>query len=214
MDRYGNLKSAQADTVYLVETNGVPATMSPTAGLTSGLVNMQVTYTDYGNSILMAQGKRLRGYRPIPVAGVVRTWTAGAGTTNWHTNANWNPAAVPMSLDSVLIPLAAPLDPVLAANATVRGVTVEDGATISLNAFDLTAHANVSTGTTGGITNTTGRLFLSGTAMTVQGVVPTLRVNGTYSITEAGGNVTARAPITIEAGRLTVSGRRLQASSQ
>lgn len=211
MDRYGNLKSGQADTVYLVETNGVPATMSPTAGLTSGLVNMQVTYTDYGNSILMAQGKRLRGFRPIPVAGVVRTWTAGAGTTSWHTNTNWSPAAVPMSLDSVLIPLSAPLDPVLAANVTVRGVTVEDGATISLNAFDLTAHGNVFTGLTGGITNTTGRLFLSGTAQTVQGVVPTLRVNGTYSLSA---NVNARAPITIEAGRLTVAGLRLQASSQ
>ncbi|HEU4561626.1 MAG TPA: hypothetical protein VFS20_27620 [Longimicrobium sp.] len=214
MDRYGNIKTAQADTFRLVETNGVPATVGASVALASGTADLPVTYTNYGNAILMAQGRRLRGYQPIPVAGVVRTWTAGASNTNWFNNGNWSPAAAPMALDSVLIPAAAPIDPVLVANATVRGVTVEDGATISLGAFDLTANANVSTGTSGGITNTTGRLFLSGTAMTVQGVVPTLRVNGTYSITEAGGNVTARAPITIEAGRLTVSGRRLQASSQ
>lgn len=210
MDRYGNVKTAQADTVVLSETNGVPATFGSSVGLVSGSANLQVTYTDYGSSILLAQGKRLRGYQPIPVAGVVRTWT-GAVSTNWHTGANWSPAAAPKAQDSVLVPLAAPVDPVLAANVTIRGVTVEDGATISLNAFDLTANANVSTGTTGGITNTSGRLFLSGTAATVQGVVPTLRVNGTYSLT---GNVTARAPIQVDAGRLTVSGLRLQASSQ
>jgi hypothetical protein len=211
MDRYGNVLTGQADTVRLEETNGVPATMTPAAALASGTADIYVTYSNYGSSILRAQGRRLRGHRPIPVAGVLRYWTAGAGTTDWHTNGNWSPQAVPMAQDSVLIQLSAPLDPVLAANVTVRGVTVQDGATISLNAFDLTAHADVFTGTTGGITNTSGRLFLSGTAQTVQGVVPSLRVNGTYSLS---GNVNARAPITIEAGRLTVAGLRLQASSQ
>ncbi|WP_325307347.1 hypothetical protein [Longimicrobium sp.] len=209
MDRYGNVKTAQADTVHLTEL-GPPATLGAAAALVSGSANQVVTYTGYGSSTLSAVGRRLTGTQLIDVAGVTRTWTAGAGTTDWFTNNNWSPAAVPMSLDSVVIPVAAPLDPSLAANVQIGGVTVEDGALIALNAFDMNASANVTAGLTGGITNTSGRLFLSGVARTVQGKVPTLRVTGTYSLT---GNVNARAAIQVDAGRLTVSGFRLQADS-
>lgn len=210
MDRYGNVKTAQADTVHLVETNGVPATVGAAAALVLGSANQTVTYTDYGSSLLLAQGRRLSGIRPIPVAGVVRTWTAAAGTTNWHNGNNWIPAAVPMSQDSVVVPASAPLFPAIAANVQVRGVTVENAATLSLNAFDLTASANVIAGLTGGITNTSGRLFLAGTAQTVEGRLPVLRVTGTYSLSA---NVTSRAPIQVDAGRLTVSAVRLQADA-
>jgi hypothetical protein len=209
IDRYGNLKTAQADTVHLVQS-GPPATLGSATALASGVALQSVTYSDYGVSSLSAVGRRLSGTLPITVAGVVRTWTAGAGTTSWHTNGNWSPAAVPMSLDSVLIPVAAPLDPALAANVQVGGVTVEDAAIIALNAFDLTASADVTAGTTGGITNTSGRLFLAGTAKTVAGRLPVLRVTGTYSLTA---NVTSRAPVQVDAGRLTVSGLRLQVDS-
>jgi len=210
MDRYGNVKTTLADTVHLVETNGVPATMGAAAALVAGSASQTVTYTDYGASLLLAQGRRLGGIRSIPVAGVVRTWTAGAATTSWHTAGNWSPAAVPMSLDSVLVPAAAPLFPALAANVAVRGVTVENTATLALGAFDLTASANVVAGLTGGITNSSGRLFLAGTAATVEGKLPVLRVTGTYSLTA---NVTSRAPIQVDAGRLTVSAVRLQADA-
>jgi len=209
MDRYGNVKTAQADTVHLTEV-GPPATVGAAAALVSGSANQIVTYTDYGSSTLSAVGRRLVGTQAISVAGVTRTWTAGAGTTDWFTSNNWSPAAVPMSLDSVSIPVAAPLDPSLTANVQISGVTVEDGALIALNAFDMTAGGSVSTGLTGGITNTSGRLFLSGIAQTLQGKVSPLRVTGTYSLT---GNVTARAVIQVDAGRLTVSGFRLQADS-
>jgi len=210
MDRYGNVKTGQVDTLHLVETNGVPAVAGAAASLVLGSVNETVTYSDYGTSVLMAQGKRLSGVRTIPVAGVVRTWTAGAGTTSWHTAGNWSPAAVPMSLDSVYVPVAAPLFPALAANVQIGGVTVENAATIGLNAFDLTASGNVTAGTTGGITNTSGRLFLAGVAKTVEGKLPVLRVTGTYSLTA---NVTSRAPVQVDAGRLTVSALRLQVDS-
>jgi hypothetical protein len=210
MDRYGNVKTAQVDTVHLVETNGVPATMGAAAALVLGSASQTVTYSDYGSSLLLAQGKRLSAIQPISVAGVVRTWTAGAATTSWHTAGNWSPAAVPMPLDSVLVPAAAPLFPAIAANVAIAGVTVENAATISLGAFDMTASANVTAGTTGGITNTSGRLFLAGTGKTVEGKVPVLRVTGTYSLTA---NVTSRAPIQVDGGRLTVSALRLQADS-
>lgn len=206
VDRYGNVKTAQADTVRLTQS-GAPATLGAAAPLVSGSAAQTLTYTDYGLSTLTAVGRRLSGTIPIPVAGVVRTWTAGAGTTSWHTNGNWSPAAVPMSLDSVVIPVAAPLAPALASSVQIGGVTVENTATLSLGAFDMTASANVTAGATGGITNTSGRLFLAGVASTVEGRVPVLRVTGTYSLTN---NVTARGPLLVDAGRLTVGGLRLQ----
>ncbi|HET6230073.1 MAG TPA: hypothetical protein VFE05_08390 [Longimicrobiaceae bacterium] len=209
VDRYGNVKTTQADTVHLTDV-GPPCTVGAAAALVTGSALQTVTYSDYGTSQLSAVGRRLSGDVTVPVAGVVRTWTAGAGTTDWHTNNNWSPAAVPMSLDSVYVPAAAPFYPALAQNVQIGGVTVENAATISLNAFDMTASANVATGTTGGITNSSGRLFLAGTARTVEGRLPVLRVTGTYSLSA---NVTSRAPIQVDAGRLTVSALRLQADA-
>jgi len=214
LDRYGNVRTTAADTLHLVETNGLSGSVGSPVALASGSADLTVTYSSYGTSILGAVGRRLVGYRSIPVAGVVRTWTAGAGTTDWNTNNNWSPAAVPMSLDSVYVPVAAPLDPVLASNVQVAGVEVEDVALIALGAFDLTASGNVKAGFSGGITNTSGRLFLSGIARTVEGKVPTLRVTGTYSATTGTNqNINARAPIQVDAGRLTISGVRLQADA-
>ena len=209
MDRYGNQK-AVVDTVELEQVSGPPYFTNPPAALVGGQVGIDVIFTDYGTSVMGGIGKRMRGVQTIPVAGVTRTWTAGAGTTNWNTALNWSPAAVPGTLDSVYVPVAAPLDPALVSNVSIQGVTVEDVALISLGAFDLTAAGNVTTGLTGGITNTSGRLFLTGIAKTVQGKTAPLRVTGTYSLT---GNVTSRASIQVDAGRLTVSGFRLQADS-
>jgi hypothetical protein len=210
MDRYGNVKTAQVDTVHLSQT-GPAAVFGSSAALVSGSATQTVTYSAYGTSALTAIGKRLTGNLTIPVAGVVRTWTAGAGTTDWNTANNWSPAAVPMSQDSVYVPLSAPLDPVLASNVSIMGVTVEDAATISLGAFDMTAGGSVLAGLNGGITNTSGRLFLSGIAQTVTGKLPVLRVTGTYSATNPSqGNINSRAPVQVDAGRLTISGVRLQ----
>lgn len=210
MDRYGNVKTAQVDTVHMDAVSGPPYVAGASAALVSGSATQTVTYSDYGTSLMAAIGRRLTGTRILPVAGVTHTWTAGAGTTDWFTPTNWSPAAVPMSLDSVYIPAAAPLYPALTANVSIAGVTVEDVAAINLGAFDLTASGNVSTGFNGGITNTSGRLFLAGVAQTVGGKVAPLRVTGTYSLTA---NVNARAAIQVDAGRLTVSALRLQADS-
>lgn len=210
LDRYGNVVPTEVDEIQLSVT-GAPATL-PGAGSYAGdgRVFLTLTYTDYGNSVLTMTGRRLVGSRPIGVHGVTRTWTAGASTTDWHTGANWLMGAVPMSLDSVYIPVAAPMYPALAANVNIMDVTVENNASLNVNAFDLTSAGNVFAGTTGGITNTTGRLVLTGVAKSLQGRVPRLRVTGTYSLTA---NVTARAPIEVAAGRLTAATYRLQAES-
>jgi hypothetical protein len=206
MDRYGNVKTAQADTVRLAQS-GPPATLGVATALVAGSTTQSVTYTDYGNSLLSANGRRLSGSFPILVAGVTRTWTAGAGTTSWTANANWSPAAVPMALDSVVVPVAAPLYPALTSSVQIGGVNVDDGATLSLGAFDMTASANVTAGLTGGILNSTGRLFLAGNTRVVAGRLPVLRVTGRYSLSA---NVNARGPLQVDAGQLTVSALRLQ----
>lgn len=215
-DRYGNVRTTIPDTVHLEQVSGPPYATGLPVALVSGSADLVVTYTDYGSSVMGAVGRRIKGRRPITVAGVTRTWTASAGTTDWNTALNWYPNAVPMTLDSVYIPVSAPLDPVLASNVQVLGVTVEDVATLNLGAFNLTAGngtsagANVTAGLTGGITNTSGTLVLAGIGSTMQGKLPRIRVTGTYSLT---GNVNARAPIQSDAGRITASAFRLQADS-
>jgi hypothetical protein len=187
VDRYGNLLASARDTVRLEVVSGPQATAGAPVILAAGAGSVPVTYHDYGNSVIAAVGRRIRTERlgaSILVAGVTRTWTAGGGTANWHTGANWVGGAVPLSLDSVVIPLAAPLDPLLAANVSVQGVTVEEGAALNLGSFNLTAGGNVSAPINSGqgITNTTGRLVLAGTAKTVTGRLPRLQVTGTYTL--------------------------------
>jgi hypothetical protein len=181
----------------------VRATLLPDGTVTgrSGGVT-QVTATSGGRT----------GVSILNVGPTLRTWTAGAATTNYQTDNNWTPAAFPVDIDTLLIPLAAPLDPVLTSNITASSITVEDGAMININAFDLTSIGDVVTAITGGqgIVNTTGRLILAGTAKTVQGRLPRVRVTGTYSLT---GNATMRAPLEISAGRLTSSAFRVQVES-
>ena len=116
MDRYGNVKTAITELAELDQVSGPTYTVEPAANFVAGERSRLITYTDYGTSVLAGIGTRLQNTRLSPVLGVTRTWTAGAGTTDWHTNNNWSPAAVPMQLDSVYIPVAAPLDPILAAN--------------------------------------------------------------------------------------------------
>ncbi|HEY0038526.1 MAG TPA: hypothetical protein VGB66_17640 [Longimicrobium sp.] len=212
VDRYGNLIGVTGDSVQLSSVSGPPGDMGPETRMAGGLATINVTYTDYGTSVLRATARRSEGIQSLVVAGVTRTWTGAGGTTDWHTGANWAGGAVPMSQDSVLIPEAASLDPVLAANVSIQGVTVEAGAVISLNAFDLTAGGDVSASNNSGqgITNTTGRLVLAGTAKTVTGRLPRLRVTGTYSLV---GNVSARAPLEVSAGRLTNATYRVQLES-
>jgi hypothetical protein len=151
------------------------------------------------------------GSATLEVTGMTRVWN-GSLSTDWTNAANWDGPVVPVSADSVLIPnpAAGPHYPVLVDNRTIVGVTVANGATISLGPFDLTATGNVFTGTSGGISSSVGRLILAGSARTVQGILPRLRVPGSYSLT---GNVTARAPVQVDLGRITNSSFRIQATS-
>jgi hypothetical protein len=209
MDRYGNVKTTIADTVGL--TSDLPYSTPAPIHLVNGQRTIDITFPNYGNGTLGAVGRRISGETGINVYGVTRTWT-GATSTTWATATNWSQNAAPMNQDSVIIPQAGITNfPVLTGNVTIRGVTVHNGATLNLGSFNLTALANVSTGLSGGISSSVGSLFLSGTASLVEGVVPRLRVTGTYSLS---GNVTAVAPLRVETGRMRNGSYRLRVASQ
>jgi hypothetical protein len=210
MDIYGNVRSTPADTVQLVSLSGPTVTLPAPAALISGVRTFTVSYGDYGTSQLRAVGRRNRGKDSVAVVGITRTWT-GNVSTDWTTGGNWVQNVAPGALDSVLIPAFRPSYPVLAGNLSIGGVHVQDGATVSLGSFDLTATASVFTGAAGG-SITDGRLVLAGTGTghTVQGTLPQIQVTGNYSLA---GPVVSRARVEVAGGRLRTVGHRLQTIS-
>jgi hypothetical protein len=218
LDRYGNVKPV-ADTVALAVTDS-GATLPPSVRLVAGVGVDSIQVGSYGPTNathpmqLIAAGRRQGGRELLTVGGVKRIWNAGAGTTNWTTGNNWNVRAAPAALDTVIVPDTVPsgIYPALIQNESVFGVQVLDftpgGNTpsIALGAFNLTAAGDVLTTNNGSITNSSGSLQLNGVARTVAGKVPRVRVNGSYSMV---GNLDARAPLDVVAGRLTDASFRL-----
>jgi len=140
------------------------------------------------------------GEMVFDVTGAARTWN-GSVSTDWSDGVNWDLGVVPASVDSVVIPTGVPNFPALVAATGIGGVDVADGATLSLGEFDLTASANVETGLTpgSGILAAGGVLELTGTAGTVQGRLPSMRVTGSYSLS---GELNVVAPGRVVSGQL------------
>ena len=63
MDHYGNVKTAEVDTVALSQSSGPPATFGSPAGLVSGSASVNVTWSGSGVSTLNGMGRRLRSER-------------------------------------------------------------------------------------------------------------------------------------------------------
>lgn len=160
--------------------------------------------------ITVTSGAR-QGSTTLTVTGMQRVWE-GDVSTDYFTRGNWPWDVVPGPSDTIVIPNPSPNYPMLSANAQVAGITVADGAVLNLAAYDITASRNVVSSPTAGtgIVSTTGRLFLSGTAATVQGRVPRLRVTGTYSLTA---NLSVVAPLQVDGGRLTNTGFRVESNN-
>src|SRR5205085_9448981 len=119
---------------------------------------------------------------------------------DWNTPGNWDRGVAPVAQDSAVIPVVGSATyPALTANQGIGRIDVADAAQVNLGAFDLTASQDALAGATGGIVGSTGRVILTGTAKTVSGVMPRLRVSGTYNLAA---NVNAKAPIRVEGGRV------------
>lgn len=161
-------------------------------------------------------GAARHGKVVMNVAPIRRTWTGAAGVTNWENGANWLPdSIVPQPTDTAVVADdVATIFPVLNQNESVGGVEVLDitpGGVIpevALGAFNLDASGSVITTNQGEITSTVGRLILSGIGQTAEGLLPRLTVTGTYSLS---GNITTRASIRVQSGRLRNTSFRIRA---
>ena len=152
------------------------------------------------------------------VAPIRRVWTGAAGVTNWENGANWLPdSIVPQPTDTAVVPdTTAAIFPMLNQNEAVGGVEVLDLTpggvipTIELGAFNLEASGSVMTTNSSSITNTVGRLFLTGIAQQVEGTLPAVSVTGTYSLS---GNINTRASLRVIGGRLRNQSFRIRTVS-
>lgn len=78
----------------------------------------------------------------IELTEALGTWT-GTVSTNWHTAGNWSFNTIPTSGIDVTIPAGTPYQPfVQSANAFCNNITINDGATLTLGGFSLTANGN------------------------------------------------------------------------
>lgn len=111
----------------------------------------------------------------------------------------------------MLIPSAAKA-PALTSLARIAGLTVADGASLDLGAFDLTVTGDVlAEPAAGEVTGTTGRLILEGVAPgSVSGRLPGVTVTGSYTAT---GDLEVKGTLVIESGRLHTTGHRITISN-
>lgn len=160
----------------------------------TGVVQVIATYGTVGGS------STLRGIpaTQTPVA-ILRRWVGGAAgnTRNWQTANNWDPAQVPAATDSVVIPATTPAAnmPILGANAQVRDLVVEAGATLGTSSYALTVNGALDVeGTISGGVLVRDGARLGGTlpSLDVRGAVTVARrttVAGTVYLTGTGTNL-------------------------
>lgn len=89
---------------------------------------------------------------------VVPTIWNGVTSTDWGTNTNWTSNIVPTSSVDVVIPSAPANQPIITALANCKNITINSGATLTINTNRLSI--NSENGTTGTLTNN-GTLTLS-----------------------------------------------------
>jgi len=192
-----------------------PATATVDAGtgvVTGALPGTVDIIASSTNDVLGTPGASQSGASAFTITGTSLTWTAGAATTDWNTPGNWDRGVSPVPEDSATIPVVgSAIYPALTASQGIGRINVADGAQLNLGAFDLTASQDALAGPSGGITSTVGRIFLTGSAKDVQGVMPRMRVSGTYNLSA---NVNAIAPIRVEGGRIRSQAFRLRVVSQ
>ena len=210
-DQYGRVIPGAV--VTWSSANNTIATVGPADGVVTGALPGTVDIVASStNDVLGTPGATQTGAGHFTITGVSLVWTAGAGTNDWNTPANWDRGASPVPEDSATIPvLGSMIYPVFTANQSIGQITVADAASVNLMAFDLTASQDAVAGLSGGIVATTGRVILTGIAKTTEGVMPRMRVTGTYSMT---GNVNAVAPFRVEGGRMRNTSFRLRVLSQ
>ena len=208
---------------FAVVTGG--GSVLPTSGVSNASGIVQTNWTlgpTVGAQSISATSAGLAG-SPLTInaTGTVasafsKTWT-GATNNQWATASNWSPAGVPAATDSVLIPVSAN-NPQLAATATINGITINAGATLTLTSGAVTLNDNGGLDATGGILGT-GAVVVNGlvprsirgtmaaTTLTLFGVYTqngTLAVVGNVLI-NSGGSLVMNGNVTTVTGNFSVA---------
>jgi hypothetical protein len=146
------LTVANAGTASALSFNGVSFAVVPTTGFylaandIDGVTPNALTINMVGatpsapsNTLFSASNGAVINW---PASGP-RTWT-GATSIDWFVPNNWSPAGVPTAGDSVVIP-AGPVNQPLVTNsgAAIKSLTVNAGATLTLNGFQLNVSGGV-----------------------------------------------------------------------
>jgi hypothetical protein len=194
------------------------ATVNPADGTVTGALPGTVDIVASStNDVLGTPGATQTGAGTFTIRGASLTWTAGAGTTEWSTPANWDRGVAPVPEDSATVPVVgSAIYPQLTANQGIGAVIVADGASLNLDVFDLTVSDDAIAGLSGGIVSSVGRIILTGTGFgggsnLMAGVMPRMRVTGPYTMDA---NVNAVAPVRVESGRIRNTSFRLRVVSQ
>jgi hypothetical protein len=111
-------------------------------------------------------------------AGVTRTWVGGV-SNNWHDGANWNPAGVPTSIDTVLVS-GASVNPVLAMEDSVASITIGGLNGVDLGGTDLWVLEDVDAGGGSGFYN--GYVILGTPGSVLQGQFDNLDISQTNRV--------------------------------
>jgi uncharacterized repeat protein (TIGR02543 family) len=102
----------------------------------------------------------LAAFPAQPAHAAACSWD-GSSSTAWTTGSNWTGCTggggVPANIDTITIPSGTPNQPTLGGPATIAGLTVNAGATLTLGNQQLTVNGPVSNA--GTITASTGRLM-------------------------------------------------------
>lgn len=126
----------------------------------------------------------------------------GANNSDWTNTSNWTNNTVPTSDIDVVVQASASNPLILNANANAKSITINNGASLQLNAYKLTLSGNITnngtfdtasgtvelstSGTIGGSNSITfNNLTINPSAVIILNTVPT--VNGTFEI--KGGNI-------------------------
>jgi YVTN family beta-propeller protein len=124
--------------IVLTSSNPGVATVTPSVSISTGQqgpVNATLSAVSPGVVTITATGSNLgpdvTTVHVVPGTQVSRSWT-GTASTDWSNAANWSPAGVPTSNDIVTISSGTPFQPTITANSTVRHVTVNTGATVTM----------------------------------------------------------------------------------
>ncbi len=129
----------------------------------------------------------------------------GTVSTSWTATGNWGCGQLPTGTTNVVVASTAPNMPLITTNQPVNNLTIDAGATLTLNTSTARLAINGSLTNNGTIINTGGVVSMSGsTPQTINGGTFTkLEINNPAGVTLTG-NVTFTDTLTLAAGKITM----------